>query len=127
MARDTSYAWVFPLEPAQYVNNSGLRRGEPSGEIFCPLKLAHIGVMRCGEYQAAHGCGESCTAKAVAQDIERARAEVTNYASDTGGKRSLTCRQCGGPKRGYYSEVCASCRPQSKNGPYLVNRKGRGW
>jgi len=126
MARNFHFA-DFPLEPSQFVNNSGLRRGEDSGEIFCPRKLAHIGVMRCGEYQDADHCGDGCAAKAAPDDIARARAEIAHARVDKGGKRSWLCNQCGGPKRGFYSQTCGTCRSSFKRRPYNISNKGRGW
>jgi hypothetical protein len=104
---------VFPLMPAQFVNNAGLWRGESSGEVYCPRKWSHIAVMRCGEYQDRDGCGSTCAAKPAEEDLARARAQVVQRdesESGPGGKGTLTCRYCGGAKRLLRSTACRDCR-----------------
>lgn len=106
-------------------SNAGLGRGEPPGEVFCPVKFSTIGVMRCGEYQDARGCGAGCAAKAPAEDIARARAEITGDAIAS-GVSSLICAVCGGGKLSAARPCCARCGGRRPRRMRLGFRRGRG-
>ncbi len=41
----------------------------PRLEIYCRKKLAGMGAMRCGMYQATDGCGVGCADKADAATV----------------------------------------------------------
>lgn len=124
MDRGMKYAHLLsdPLLPLQTGGNAGLQRGEPSGEVLCPRKKSLIGVMRCGEYQDADGCGAGCSARAAAEDVARARAEVECFTSGA-GRGSYTCLRCGGPKLYLKSGMCMSCGNVESN---KHNHRGRG-
>jgi len=35
------------------------RKDEFTGMVWCPMKMGEIAIMRCAEYQKAHGCGNT--------------------------------------------------------------------
>lgn len=59
--------------------------GVETGMVWCPIKQSHIAILRCGELQDAHHCGNGCQFKASEEDIQRAR-HVMKAAVDNPAK-----------------------------------------
>ena len=105
---------------------------EGEGMIFCPQRRSQIAIMRCGEYQEAFGCGESCPARASRAQIAEIRSRI--FVDDGDGGQRLnagrgrdkrarlktfqaeTCPKCGRHKS-YESKQCVICmRAEQKAG-----------
>jgi hypothetical protein len=116
---------TYPPEASQ-VPGPLYRRGEPTGMVFCPLRLSSIAVMKCGEYQALHGCGAGCaqavSAAAVAElrgVMERFRTELVPDLRVRGKERypgSKTCIVCGREKKTNIGKRCRSCATLNNRG-----------
>jgi hypothetical protein len=78
--------------------------------VFCPMKLASIALMKCGEYQAAHGCGATCAHAVSAAVLEQLRASMIDDGGPRTGTNSFVCNNCGGYKDKRWAKWCAACR-----------------
>jgi len=75
----------------------GAQRGEATGEVFCPLKLAHIAEMRCGEYQELHGCQFRCPHAVTASRLAELKKQLrVDEPEET--KTYVVCASCGKEK-----------------------------
>jgi len=57
----------------------GAQRGEPTGEVLCPRRGAHIAEMRCGEYQERDGCRLRCPNAVNPARLAELKLELRQY------------------------------------------------
>lgn len=120
---------LFPATPSQFFGEPvRVMRGEPTGQVYCPRKMATIAVMRCGEFQQRDGCALGCKNAATTEQLaevaavrRHAETEGVHKGSGVGPKRGLDgrselphsygmCRRCKTQEAIYKSErLCASC------------------
>jgi hypothetical protein len=93
-------------------------RGELTGMVLCPQRMAHIAAMRCGEYQEQFGCQFGC-ANAVTQaqiaalklELRQLPLQGRHVQRAEYGSRPLydCCINCGNPKHPNPSPRCQQC------------------